>query len=605
MKPLRILMAPALALLLVLVAAPAALAGSGSISGTVRDGSGPVPGAVLTLFTAGGDYIADVSADGSGDFSFGGLAGGDYKLHVAGEMFGYVPEWYEDAPDFSSARRIAVPAGGTVGGLDVRVSAPYRIEGSVRTEDGQPITQARVEVRRSDTGEVVADTSTDDLGAFAIHNVPEGTYELWAGVDGGGFVPAAWEGNPAVIGPGGSVSGADIVLPAAPTRASVSGQVLLACSDGCTAKVYAVGPDGAVSAETHAVSSSGIAPFAFADLLPGGYRFVARCMHCDPGYYGGSSLQDAALLGLAAGDDVSGLVISLAHGSSTIEGTVRDAAGQPVAGATVEVFCPSGHRMRALTADAEGHFLAASLPSWEYTVRASDPEDQLETGYYGQPSESGRRGSPAQVSVPSGGSRAGVDITLYPVAAGVSGEVTKPDGSAAAGALVEVYSGTDVVARVDVDSNGRYRLGRLAPGTYRVKVSDPEGVYEPAWLAPADRPLELTDKAMAALHGALRPGRLASSLTWAARSRSVRRGSIATLVGRVRPGRSGVRVTLMRRASWGEHSIGTYTTDRRGRVRARIRVYQDLDLYWSWEGDARYLPSDSAVTRVRVSSRRR
>ena len=53
-----------------------------SLSGTVRDSAGVVPGAMVTL-ASGGSEIANTMTDGAGTYRFSGLAAGSYELTVA------------------------------------------------------------------------------------------------------------------------------------------------------------------------------------------------------------------------------------------------------------------------------------------------------------------------------------------------------------------------------------------------------------------------------------------------------------------------------------------------------------------------------------------
>jgi predicted Zn-dependent protease len=60
------------------------------------------------------------------------------------------------------------------------VSHTQSITGAVSSFSGQPVKGARVEIRNLATGEVVASAYTADNGAFAIDNVPTGTYDVVA-----------------------------------------------------------------------------------------------------------------------------------------------------------------------------------------------------------------------------------------------------------------------------------------------------------------------------------------------------------------------------------------------------------------------------------------
>jgi TonB-dependent siderophore receptor len=70
-----------LALALIL-SSSAAYAQQLTLSGTVRDSAGVVPGAIVTL-ASGGSQVADTMTDGSGTYRFTGLAAGSYEVTIA------------------------------------------------------------------------------------------------------------------------------------------------------------------------------------------------------------------------------------------------------------------------------------------------------------------------------------------------------------------------------------------------------------------------------------------------------------------------------------------------------------------------------------------
>jgi hypothetical protein len=68
-------------LVLTLVMASAAFAQQLSLSGTVRDTTGAVPGATVTL-ASGGAQVATTTTDEGGKYRFTGLAAGSYELTI-------------------------------------------------------------------------------------------------------------------------------------------------------------------------------------------------------------------------------------------------------------------------------------------------------------------------------------------------------------------------------------------------------------------------------------------------------------------------------------------------------------------------------------------
>lgn len=163
---------------------------------------------------------------------------------------------------------------------------------------------------------------------------------------------------------------------------------------------------------------------------------------------------------------LSALVCLLCRGGEVI-GTVKDAAGKPLAGALVALTPDAPNALsdgrsaaRLLRADAKGAFRAEGLPAGSYGATAALP------GY-----AAAFRG---QVQVPAEGHGPALDFTLTPGGTSVEGRVV--------GALPKDLSGLRVYAgRVSEESGDlfyaavdgdRFRL-TLGPGRYLFKATLP------------------------------------------------------------------------------------------------------------------------------------
>ena len=175
----------------------------------------------------------------------------------------------------------------------------------------------------------------------------------------------------------------------------------------------------------------------------------------------------------------------------TLAGSVLDDAGQPVAGAEVQAFADrSKAPERIATSDEDGAFVLRGLvpARIELYARQRGFEDaSIELG-----------------ALADGEVRAGIELVLDP-GLSIAGQVLWPDGTSAAGALVRVSpeDGQDSVSlfgrRWTADADGRFRIGGLDAGTFRLEASAASSasvvVTDPLTLQRSERPEETTLRA--------------------------------------------------------------------------------------------------------------
>ncbi|SDC59764.1 Tfp pilus assembly protein PilW [Sanguibacter gelidistatuariae] len=363
----------------------------------------------------------------------------------------------------AQARYAATTATGTAG-----------FAGTVRLlSDGQPIAGVSVEAfDESDTSVAVATTASDDQGVFAIGNLPAGTYKIR--MLGAGFsevwYPAALtdaDAQSLTLSAGQRMTGLSVLLGGVP--ATISGTVLGTDVAGATVQLQIPldspimqGLVGAGAGDAAPESGNGAivrtAPvgadgtFTLAVVpSPGVYDLVVSKM--------GFSTQ-VQRVDVAAGENRSGIEISLIEGDGSIAGTVTSADG-PVAGATVIAsFGQNVAQTVTLTQDAIGTFTLRGLQTpGTFTVVVSAP------GY-----------APATLSVnlSEGQQLTGMSIPLGKSSGTLAGTVTTPAGTSSAGVTVTVTGGS--VTRQTVtqsgSSSGAWRISNLPlPSTYTVTFS--------------------------------------------------------------------------------------------------------------------------------------
>ena len=440
-----------------------------TISGRATDGSGqPLANTTVQAYSivyrAGAPVLQPAVAkvtNEKGEYSLAWLAAGEYLVAVTPGVTpevgmstspqglpptdgGFPPTrtYYPGTADVANAIPVIVRGESPISGIDIqsRKVETFRITGTIRSHVPRNTTYITgnfsIRPRNSNAPDDVAipvmdarmdRAGNDYVGIFEIKGVPAGSYTLAAWVreqnpDGGSqltFKLADVDvNNQDVTGltldiyPTVRVNGTVVVNGTAPGQIPVRVSLLV---DGPLARggvyqglsvraVVANGQTGAFmipavqAGHFHALVGAGLPPdFYFADVRQGGVSVF------DSGFDVGK-------------ESPSPIQVVINSGARTVEGTVRDARGKPVSGATAVLVPPRERRHnRALyytaKSDAAGHFKIQgvapgnySLFSWQNMPDGAYFNDR----FVSRNEEAGRRVSVTQASM------TGADITLIP-----------------------------------------------------------------------------------------------------------------------------------------------------------------------------------------------
>ena len=165
---------------------------------------------------------------------------------------------------------------------------------------------------------------------------------------------------------------------------------------------------------------------------------------------------------VTTGDAVTGIDGELAE-SATLVGTVTAVDGSPLAG--IRVTITADYRQTwAVSTDASGNFRLADLQPGQFSLTYADPQGRYFT-------------DDRRVSVDAAAT-VRADVILDPAAV-ITGMVTGPDGQTVAHASVRLFRSATGFITVSTDAAGRYRIGQLQPGSYRVRVLS--GQFAAVW----------------------------------------------------------------------------------------------------------------------------
>lgn len=479
----------------------AAAAGTATISGTVTGTGGAVADVEVTVLRY------DASSGTYTWFSYDYTrSDGTYRVDVEtpGPFLvefrapGHTPVFHGGARTQAQATPVQVAAGSTTR-IDMRLDALSAITGKVTGPGGTAL--PGVVVAAYEVGATswidVGETGTD--GAYRLA-VPAGSYLLRFHDERGAAVHATqwYDGRsgattmeaatPLTIR-AGTPATVDARLALKPTlRGKVVDQTGRALAD---VWVAAHRYDEAAGAWTQVAGAATGADGTYALVAdPATYRVSFEGPVGYPSaWHGGAFLagavEDAADVALAAGATV---VVDLALvPSGSVTGTVTGAGTDEGARNVRFVDAASGAVVRSLQVDDDGSYRVDALPAGQYRVEfarvAGATTDRAAQRYAGATEHAGAAAATV-VTVTGGSVSAGVDATLV-TGGRVAGRVLDAEGAPLVGAVVEASTadGALVARRGVTGADGRFVVGGLTTGAYRLAVDVTSQHDGPAWFA--------------------------------------------------------------------------------------------------------------------------
>lgn len=369
----------------------------------------------------------------------------------------------------------ASAATGTIAGTATGLTTGTALDAWVFVYDAEP--QTDVFTDPCDDDGCVGYARTDSSGAFSVSGLAPGSYKVfvqsndvtaysrWYGGKGDTYAAAT-----TVVAPNGGQASITAKLT---IKGGISGTVSddTGTRSGVTVTAYQVNRDGSQNPTGKNTTTDSSGYFQVPSLASGNYRLYAL----DPSHVGlwnggASSFATASNVVVADGAVTTGVNFTLARYGS-ISGTVTDAAAAGVSGANVEAHLVSGTTdggvARTTTTGSDGSYSLGTLTPGSYRVRV------IPTGLANGPAWNGNGttfATAANITVTSGGTATGTNISLPAMPGGLSGTVTP----VIAGTTVTAtpYGGSGDATTGAVDASGKFQLS-VPAGSYVLAIDPP------------------------------------------------------------------------------------------------------------------------------------
>ncbi|WBM79389.1 carboxypeptidase regulatory-like domain-containing protein [Cryobacterium breve] len=358
-----------------------------TISGSVtRNDSGtatPLANVEVTAYSsATGDWVGNTTTNAAGQYAFGGLPAGSYKLNFNGASSNAISEWYNNASTVETATAIAVGAQQTVPNINASLEKGSTIAGTVTKNVGGTVSPAGNVSVNASGGKLYGYAMTDAAGRYSISGLSAGSYTVqFTDGQNSGLVSEYYDNaatkqaaKPVTVGAAATVTGINAALD---TGGTITGTVTKTGSDGTVPStsgyVRVIAADNEDSVAYGSTDTSG--HYSVSGLRAGSYKVIFNSFDntvvSGKWYHNASDFDSATPVVVGDKATVSGIDENLEKASS-LSGTLTQTSTGPVSADTVLLAsiysAKSGRLLRESPADATGKYTFGSLMAGTYKV---------------------------------------------------------------------------------------------------------------------------------------------------------------------------------------------------------------------------------------------
>ncbi len=348
-----------------------------------------------------------------------------------------------------------------------------------------------------------------DDGEYFISGLNMGSYLIMAGADG--YMPQffsnaynIWEAAIVEVAPNEITDGIDFYLePAQMGSGSITGRVVAEDTGEplAGAQIYAFSVNNSFVNVRTETNDDGT--YELPELRSGSYYVQAYAEGYFNQFYDGVADIENATTVLIVDQEVTENIDFAMNRGGTISGTVTDANGEPLAGASIQVSAINdrgdyyGYYYGWAVSDDAGNYIVSGLGDGDYVVSIYYHGQNFSVNKWYDNAATFEDATP--VSVALGEDTSNINFVIEsPTAFGsIAGTLSMEDGSPLQNAIVRLESidtpGFYFFSYAYPDDNGSYVLDDVPVGTYRVVMEYwTNWFYDSIWYEQADNPEDAT-----------------------------------------------------------------------------------------------------------------
>lgn len=358
-----------------------------SLSGTVSNGSQPLPNIPVTLEDSSGNAVtipnsgpSSASTDANGHYTLSVPSAGDYLIYFGGGA-GYSAKWYAQgsaSATLADAGSVHANDGDSLTGFDIVLTQGGSISGKLTDAGnaGAPVAGIQVTVFSNSTGLINA--TSNGSGNYTVTGLADASYSVCFYSGSTSYLPQCYGSNgsdpnggtPVTISGANSVGGANAALT---LGATINGTVT---HNGA----------GVPNVQAQLRDQNGDPVFGMAPQTDASGKYSIRAVAGGSNYFvyfatgNGNSYapqwynnavtmaQATAIAGLQNGDIRNDVNAALALGG-TITGKLLDDSGHPVSFYGIQLNDGSGTPVSSTNSNQDGSYIFTMLPAGSYKIQ--------------------------------------------------------------------------------------------------------------------------------------------------------------------------------------------------------------------------------------------